>query len=115
MYAADRSNKAEVKMSGMRGKCEPIVITQKHMLNVAAMENGELEKVETFLVAAVKIYWADLSEAAQKLGEVRLKGITAFFRKVGLLWTKAVPETTFETLRERLVAMETSLRKCLQL
>ena len=64
------------------------------MLTVAAMGNDELEQVETFLKAAVKLYWADLKDVAYKLGETRLKGITTFFRKVGLLWAKVAPETT---------------------
>ena len=76
---------------------EPAVISRKHIEAVQGMHKDDLNPCEIFLKIAMQQYWFDLHDSAHILGQVLLKEVGEFFRKVGRKWTSISTDTTFKT------------------
>ena len=85
MYGANRDlQKKEVKLVGVRGKVQPVVITSQTLRIAKARDLNELKKIESFLAACVQRYWHDMKSM---LGDVLLLEFAAFLKKIGTAWT----------------------------
>ena len=111
MYGANRDlQKKEVKMVGVRGKVQPVVITSQTLKIASALDPKEPKKTESFLATCVQRYWHDMKSM---VGDILLLEFAAFLKKIGTAWKRIAEETTLEPLRNTFVVAEGSLRKYL--
>ena len=89
MYGANRDlKKKEVKLAGVRGKVQPVVITSQTLKIAKALDPDELKKIESFLATCVQRYWHDMKSM---VGGVLLVEFAAFLKKIGTAW-KRIPD-----------------------